>query len=262
MSQFETLSLDIEAGIARLTLTNGAKGNPLGPRLGRDLLEAAIRLDETPDLRVVLFTAEGKNFCVGGDLGVFAGEADLSLAVKRMTADYHGALSKLLRMRAPIVTAVQGACAGAGMTLAALGDIVIAGAGAHFTVAYTAIGFSPDGGSTFILPRLIGLRRFQELALTNRRVTAEEAARIGLVTEVAQDDALAARAEGLAGQIGAGATQAIGAMRRLLVDTFGATLETHLEWEARLLSEQCRTHDVREGVKAALERRPAAFLGR
>jgi 2-(1,2-epoxy-1,2-dihydrophenyl)acetyl-CoA isomerase len=258
---FETLRLEIEDGVGRLVLANGAKGNAIGPVFGRELREAAIILDEARELRVVLFTAEGKNFCVGGDLGVFAGQSDLSRAVKTMTADYHAALSKLLRMDAPIVTAVQGASAGAGVALAVLGDIVVCGAGAHFTMAYTAIGFSPDGASTHILPRLIGLRRFQELVLTNRRVGAEEAARIGLVTEVAENDALAARAESLALSLSQGPTRAFAATRRLLLDTFNTPLETQLEWEARLLSEQCRTKDAAEGVQAAAARRPALFKG-
>jgi 2-(1,2-epoxy-1,2-dihydrophenyl)acetyl-CoA isomerase len=259
---FETLDLSVEDGLARLTLKNGAKGNPLGPTLGRELREAAILLDETRDLRVVLLTAEGKNFCVGGDLGVFAGEADLSRAVKAMTADYHSAISKLLRMNAPIVAAVQGACAGAGVALAALGDLVIGAASSHYTIAYTAIGFSPDGASSFVLPRLIGVRRFQELALTNRRVAAEEAARIGLITEVVADEAALARAEELARSLAAGPTRAFAATRRLLLSTFETSLETQLEWEARLLSEQCRTEDVREGVAAAIARRPPSFQGR
>ena len=260
--RFESLDLTFDEGLARLTLKNGAKGNPLGPVFGRELREAAIMLDERRDLRAVLLTAEGKNFCVGGDLTVFAAEADLASAVKTMTADYHGALAKLLRMDAPIVTAVQGACAGAGVALAALGDLVVGAASSHYTIAYTAIGFSPDGASTFVLPRLIGVRRFQELAFTNRRVAAEEAARIGLITEVADDDALLARAEDLARRLAAGPTRAFAATRRLLLSTFESSLETQLEWEARLLSDQCRGEDVGEGIRAALERRQPAFQGR
>lgn len=259
--EFETISLTIKGGIARLTLTNGKKGNPLGPVLGRELRDAAIILDETPGLRVVRLSAEGNNFCVGGDLNVFNGIDNLSAAVKVMTADYHSALSKLLRMDAPIVTAVQGAVAGAGVALAALGDIVIASANSNYTIAYTAIGFSPDGASTYILPRVIGMRRFQELALTNRRIDANEAAAIGLVTEVCADDALQTRADELTARLAAGPTGAFAATRRLLLSTFSSTLETQLEWEARFLSEQCRTDDVKEGIDAALNRRPAIFKG-
>jgi 2-(1,2-epoxy-1,2-dihydrophenyl)acetyl-CoA isomerase len=259
---FESIRLTIENGIGRLTLTNGAKGNPLGYTLGRELREAAIILDETQGLRVVVLTAEGKNFCVGGDLTVFAAQDDLSSTVKTMTADYHQALSKLLRMDAPIISAMQGACAGAGVALGALADIVLASANSHYTIAYTAIGFSPDGASTFILPRLIGLRRFQELVLTNRRVGAADAAAMGLVTEVVAEEALADRVEALAQQIAAGPTKAFAATRRLLLSTFETSLETQLEWEARFLSEQCRTEDVKEGVAAALGRRKAEFKGR
>lgn len=259
--ELESLSLTIDAGIARLTLTNGAKGNPLGRTLGRELRDAAIAIGDASDVRVVLLTAEGKNFCVGGDLTVFAAEKNLPAAVRAMTADYHAALSMLLRMDPPIVTAVQGAVAGAGVALAALGDIVIGAADANFTVAYTAIGFSPDGASTYLLPRLIGVRRFQELVLTNRRVLAPEAAAIGLITEVADNDALAARAEELAKLIAAGPTRAYAATRQLVLETFSTSPETQLEHEARLLTELCRTEDVREGVSAVLSRRKAAFKG-
>ena len=233
--------------------------------MGRELREAAIILDEARDLRVVIMTAEGQNFCVGGDLNRFAGEDDLSSTVKTMTADYHSALSKLMRMDAPIVTAVQGGQRHAGAGAGALGDLVVALATSHYTIAYTAIGFSPDGASTYVLPRLIGVRRFQELALTNRRIAAEEAARIGLVTEVTEvtaDDSLAARVEALAARLAAGPTRAFAATRRLLLSTFESSLETQLEWEARLLAEQCRIDEVKEGIQAVLRRRLAVFTGR
>ena len=230
--------------------------------MGRELREAAIILDEARDLRVVIMTAEGQNFCVGGDLNRFAGEDDLSSTVKTMTADYHSALSKLMRMDAPIVTAVQGGQRHAGAGAGALGDLVVALATSHYTIAYTAIGFSPDGASTYVLPRLIGVRRFQELALTNRRIAAEEPARIGLVTEVTADDSLAARVEALAARLAAGPTRAFAATRRLLLSTFESSLETQLEWEARLLAEQCRIDEVKEGIQAVLRRRPAVFTGR
>lgn len=208
-----------------------------------------------------MISAEGKNFCVGGDLGHFAQTEDLAASVKRMTALYHAAIAKLMRMKAPIVCAVQGACAGAGVAFAALGDLVIGGQSSHYTVAYTAIGFSPDGASTWVLPRVIGLRRFQELALTNRRIDADEAARIGLLTEVVADDALHARADALATMLAEGATGAIGAVRQLLLGAFDNPLETQLELESRLLADQCRGADVRDGIAAVLERRKARFTG-
>ncbi len=105
----DTLRLTVDGGIARLTLTNSAKGNPLGPAFGGDLLRAACTLEGRADVRAVLFSAEGRNFCVGGDLGYFASQDDLGATLRAMTADYHAALSILFRLRAPIVTAVQGA---------------------------------------------------------------------------------------------------------------------------------------------------------
>lgn len=259
--KLESIHAYIDAGIARVTLANGAKGNPLGDVFGRDLLRIATELEARDDVRAVLLTAEGRNFCVGGDLGHFAGQDDLGSAVRSMTTDYHAGLSIMLRLPAPIVSVVHGASAGAGVALGALGDLVVAGASATFTFAYTAIGFSPDGASTWLLPRLIGLRRFQELTLTNRRIDAEEAQRIGLVTEVVEDQALADRGEALAMQLAAGATGAYAKVRALALSTFSNTLEAQLEAEARLLSAQCRTADVVEGINAVLGKRKPEFSG-
>lgn len=256
------VTLEIADGIGRLKLINGSKGNPLGLDFGVELREAAIRLEGERDLRAVLLTAEGKNFSVGGNLGAFSGVDDLPAYVRTSTADYHSALSRLMRLRTPIISAVQGACAGAGVALATFPDLVIAAADTNFTMAYTAIGFSPDGASTYVLPRLIGLRKFQELIYTNRRIQAQEALAIGMVTEVVEPDKLIERAEALTQQIASGATGAFGATKRLLMDTFGASFETQLEWESRLLSEQCASEDVKEGIAAALERRKADFKGR
>ncbi len=257
-----SVRLEVEDGLATITLARGDKGNALGYAVARDLRDAAIACDEDASLRAVLLKAEGRNFCVGGDLGTFVKADNLPKAVKELTADYHVALSKLARMRPPLVTAVQGAAAGAGMALAALGDIVVAARSSHYTVAYTGIGFSPDGATTYTLPRLIGLRRFQELALTNRRIDAAEALAIGLVTKVVDDEAVQAEALALARRLAQGPTQAFGSLRQLLLGTFGNSLETHMELEARHLSDACRTADVKEGVAAVLAKRAPAFTGR
>ena len=257
----ESVRLEMDGVLARITLVNGAKGNPLGLEFGRELRAIAIDLEGMSDLRAVLWTAEGKNFSVGGNLGAFADVDDLAAYVRESTADYHSALSRLMRLRAPMVSAVQGACAGAGVALAALSDIVIASSDSSFTIAYTAIGFSPDGASTYVLPRLIGLRRFQELVLTNRRVLAEEALAIGLVTQLEEPSRLLESAEAVAARLAEGPTGAYGATKRLLLQTFGSDLECQLEMESRLLSEQCGGTDVREGIAATIGKRRASFGG-
>ncbi|RJF80834.1 enoyl-CoA hydratase [Oleomonas cavernae] len=257
-----SVTLAVDNGLATITLARPDKGNALGYDNARALRDVALACDENPEVRAVLLKADGKNFCVGGDLGTFVKSDNLPLAVKELTIEFHAALSKLARMRAPLVVAVQGAAAGAGVALAALGDIVIAARASHYTIAYTGIGFSPDGGTTYTLPRLIGLRRFQELALTNRRIDAAEAASIGLVTRVVDDEQLPAEAEATARRLAEGPTQAFGAIRQLLLGTFNAGFEGHLEQEARYLSDACRSADVKEGIAAVLARRKPAFQGR
>ncbi|RIJ24625.1 enoyl-CoA hydratase/isomerase family protein [Henriciella barbarensis] len=256
------VDLSIENGLARLTLVNGNKGNPLDHEFGAEIRAAAIRLEGTHGLRAVLLTGEGKNFSVGGDLGAFSGVADLPAYVRESTADYHVALSKLMRLRAPIISAVQGACAGAGVTLACFADFVVATENSSFCLAYTSIGFSPDGASTYVLPRLIGTRKFQELVYTNRRISASEALQIGLVTQLVPSEQLTEQAEKLARQFADGPTGAFAATKRLLFETYSNSFETQLEWESRLLSEQCASEDVIEGISAALSRRPPQFTGR
>jgi 2-(1,2-epoxy-1,2-dihydrophenyl)acetyl-CoA isomerase len=164
-------------------------------------------------------------------------------------------------MRKPLITAINGPAAGAGLSLAILGDIAIAARSAHFTLAYPAIGLSPDGGSTWLLPRLVGLRKAQELALCNRRITAEEAAAMGLITRSVADDALAADVTKTTNALIASATGALGRTRQLLLSSFGATLESQMEEEARAIAESGRSADGREGIAAFLAKRTAHFTG-
>jgi 2-(1,2-epoxy-1,2-dihydrophenyl)acetyl-CoA isomerase len=162
-------------------------------------------------------------------------------------------------MRAPLVVAVNGAAAGAGMSLAVAGDLVLAAASAKFSMAYTAAGLSPDGSSTFFLPRLVGLRRTQELMFTNRRLDADEACAWGLVTRVVPDDALQREARALARQLAEGPTAAYGTVKSLLTSAFDESLETQMEHEARGIAAMAATPDGREGIRAFLEKRAPRF---
>ena len=183
------LRFDLSDHVARITLDR-PDANALDLDLARHLMRAAMRCDQDRDVRCVLLTGTGRFFCAGGDLRAMSAFGDeLPAGLKEMTVYLHAAVSHFVRMRAPLVVAVNGAAAGAGMSLAAVGDLVLAAESATFTMAYTAAGLVPDGGSTWSLPRLIGLRRTQELMLTNRRLTAQEALEWGLVTRVVADAA-------------------------------------------------------------------------
>ena len=254
------LRLERDEGVARLTLDRPDVGNAIDIPMARAFMEAAIALDEDDAVRCILLSGAGRLFCAGGDVAAFSGAGDaLPAFLKEITAYLHSGIARLMRTAKPMVTAVNGPAAGAGLGLALLGDIVLAGASAHFTLAYTGLGLSPDGATTWLLPRLVGLRRAQEMCLTNRRVLAEEAVQIGLVTRIVPDDELAAEATKLAETLAAGATSALGATRRLLLYSDANTPETQMELESRSIAVQARTADGREGVKAFVEKRKPTF---
>ncbi len=258
----KTIRLEIEDGLARITLDRPAAANALDLEMARELSEATLSCDEDPGVRAVLLTATGRIFCAGGDLQAFAGAGDaLPRALKELTGHLHGAISRLARMRAPVVSAVNGTAAGAGLGLACAADLVVAGASTKFTMAYTRVGLVPDGSSTYFLPRLIGMRRTLDLMLTNRVLSAEEALEWGLVTRVVPDDALQSDAEALARGLAAGPTQAFGAVKRLVHESANDTLESQMERESRAIADAARTSDAREGIAAFLEKRKPHFTG-
>lgn len=257
------VALTIEDGLARLTLNRPDAGNALTPDLAKALLDAALTCRNDPTVRAVLMTGTGKNFCVGGDLRTFHGAGDGLYAVMMETTTYlHAACSHLARMDAPLVIAVQGAAAGAGISIALLGDLVYAADSAFFCMAYTAAGLSPDGGSTFLLPRVVGLRRAQELTLTNRRLTAAEAVDWGLATKALPDEEVLAAAEAQAKVLAKGPTRAYGRARRLLIGSFENTYETQMEAESVAISTSGSEPDGQAGIKAFLNKENPTFSGR
>lgn len=180
---------------------------------------AAVRCDEDPSIRAVVLTGAGKMFSAGGDLKFFASYGgDLPKVLKEMTVYCHAAASRFMRMRAPLVTAVNGPAAGMGMSFAISGDLILAAESASFTAA----ALSPDGAMSWLLPRMIGLNRAREMMLTNRRVSSAEALQWGLVNRVVPD------AE-LAGILAAGPTLSFGSVKKLLNEAFTTTLETQME---------------------------------
>lgn len=160
----------------------------------------------------------------------------------------------------PVVTAIQGPAAGAGVRLAARGDVALAEPEAHFTMAYARIGLMPDGGATWLLPRLVCVRRAQELALTNRRVSAEEAAAMGLITRVVAKGTLALEVDALAESLAKSAVLALGRTKRLLLASGDAALEEQLEAESENIAEQGSTAESKTGIVAFVARREPDFV--
>jgi 2-(1,2-epoxy-1,2-dihydrophenyl)acetyl-CoA isomerase len=252
-------SLTVTDGVAELRLDAPQTGNALGPQLSAELREHAQALQGRDDVRAVLLSASGKAFCVGGDIRHFASAADPEAALHAVAGDLHAALLALTQLDAPVVARVQGAAAGAGLSLVCAADVAIASTSASFTSAYTRIGLSPDGGQSWLLPRLIGLRRATDMLLNNPRVDAAEALRIGLVTEVVDDNALDARVHAVVAALADGPTPAFGATKRLLRASSTATFEEQLSAEADTIAGLAASPVGREGVAAFLGKRPPEF---
>jgi len=260
---YETILYEVTDGVARITLNRPEAGHAVNLALAHELLEASIHASEDPDVRAVILDASGTVFGFGGDLKYFDSQsARIGACLKETTAYLHAAISRLHRLNSPVVVAVQGMAAGAGFSLSLIGDIVLAAKSAQFKMAYTAAGLSPDGGSSYFLPRVVGMRRAMELMLTNRTLSAEEALDWGIVTRVVEDDDLADEATKLARKLASGPTRAYGGVKRLLASSFQQSVEAQMEDETRTIAELAQSEDGREGLDAFLNKRKPDFKGR
>ena len=251
-----------DGGLALVTLARPGAGNAMSMELMDALYDAVAAATGEPQTRAILLQGEGRNFCVGGDIRSFGAEEDAGTFMTRLAGRLHQAVALLAAHRAPVVVAAQGASAGAGLSLVAGADLALAACSATFTMAYAGIGLTADGGASWLLPRVIGLRRTQELAFTGRRLNAEEAERYGLITGVVEDHALISQARAVAERIADGPTVAFGHVKALLADQGRATLPQQLDAELDAITAARVTDDAREGVAAFLARRPPRFTGR
>jgi 2-(1,2-epoxy-1,2-dihydrophenyl)acetyl-CoA isomerase len=254
-----SVHVDVRDRIARIKLNRPDAGNALDLELVTALHEAAEGLRGS-DVGAVILSGAGKAFCVGGDLNYMRDADDVGEAVLRLATKFHDGIEALAALDAPVISAVQGAAAGGGMSMAIAADIVLAAASAKFTMAYTAIGFPPDGGSSWTLPRLVGPRKATELLLLNERLEAEAARELGLVTRVVADDALEDEASALARRLADGPTRAHGAVKRLLRESSTRDFAAQMAEEARTIAALAAAPEGREGVAAFLEKRAPRFL--
>ncbi len=248
---------ELASGAARITLAAPDRGNALDQDLAAALLDAVPRA-RTDDARVVVLRGEGRAFCVGGDVGSFAAAENREHMVDDLAETLHRTVSDLYRMDAIVVSAVQGVAAGAGVPLAAAADIVLAAASARFTLAYTRIGLSPDGGSS-LLTASLGLHRALHLALLNPMLTAEQARAAGLVAEVHPDDELDAAVDTVVDQLLAGSRTAQVAAKRLLREVALPWAEGALRRETLSIRACAAGPDGREGVDAFVAKRQPTY---
>lgn len=259
MSDYQTLTFEQRGATARIVLDRPDAANGMNDVMTRELADAAARCD-VPTTKAVVLTGAGRFFCAGGDLKAMAASPlGPGRFVKRIADDLHRAISTFARMDAVLITAVNGVAAGAGFSLAVAGDLVLAADTASFTMAYTRAGLSPDGSSSYYLPRIIGVRRTQELMLTNRTLTAAESLEWGLVTEVVPAGELADRAHALADQMASAARTSSSAVKKLLLASLGSGLEEQMELEGRLIAACADSPDGREGIDAFLGKRAPKF---
>ena len=258
--------LDVTEGVGWITLNRPEAYNALNTDLAKRLLDAVIRCDEDGDVRAVVITGKGPSFCSGGDIrqmmDAVARDGHAGAFLKTLTVNLHETIATMAHMSEPVITAVNGAAAGAGFSLALAGDLVLAADNARFTVAYTAIGLAPDGSSTFTLPRLVGLKRAFELMCTNRSVPADEAEVFSLVNQVFPAAQFIENAREFALNVAKGPTVALGCAKKLLTLSAQNSLETQMEHERRAIAACGRTADFREGADAFFTKRPAKFEGR
>lgn len=260
---FDTIAVSVEDGVAEVVLDRPDAHNTIDLCLAEELLAAAHDLHRRGDVRAVLLRGSGRWFCAGGDLRSFADVGDeVGHHLELLVTSLHGAILRLRGLDAPLVAAVQGSVAGAGFSLACGADLLVAGASTRFVMAYGAVGLTPDGAGSWFLPRLVGLGRALDLALTNRVLSAAEAEAWGIVTRVVPDDDVEAEGRALARSLAAGPTRSFGATRRLLHASLGRSLEEQVQEEQRELSAAADRADGREGIAAFLEKRAPVFEGR
>jgi 2-(1,2-epoxy-1,2-dihydrophenyl)acetyl-CoA isomerase len=248
-----------EGGVMTITLNRPDVLNAFNAAMHAGL-GAALDDARDPEVRAVVVTGAGRGFCVGQDLTEFR-EAAGDIA-DRLRSTYHPNIRAVRALEKPVIAAVNGPAAGAGLSFACACDIRIAADSATFVPAFIGIGLVPDSGGSLFIARLLGRARAFEWMTSNRRLTAAEAHAWGLVSEVVEADTLPARAAELAATYAAAPTRAVGMTKRLFDHAETASLEEQLELEAELQSEATRTEDFREGVNAFLEKRPPRFAGR
>jgi len=254
----------VDQGVATIQLHRPEAGNAIDLALVEDFYEAVFRAAGDPAVRAILLCGAGRSLSTGGDLAMLNQlTADgLPGRLRAMIDVYHLALDRLTRIDAPVVCAVRGAAAGGGLGLLHAADVVVAAEDAKFALGYAALGLPSDGGNTWFLPRLVGLRRAQQLMLLNRVLTGPEALDWGLVTELVPAAEVEARARQLAGQLAAGPTRALGRMKRLLRDSWAADLPGQLAAETEQMAEAGASDDAAEGIAAFMAKRRPTFYGR
>lgn len=262
---YESLLYELRDKVALITFNRPQRMNAMGAALKEDLVEALLRAEADPDVRVIVLTGAGTAFCAGGDVKEMS-EARASGATRsareKIQPSRDASLLSIHEASKPVIAAVNGAAAGAGMNLALAADIRMASTTARFSQAFVKRGLPPDTGATYLLPRIVGLAKACELAWTGDTIDADEALRLGIVARVVPPDELLPASLALANRIAEGPPVAIRLAKQALYQSAGGTLRDALAREAFNLNHCMETEDAAEGLQAFLEKRAPVFVGR
>jgi 2-(1,2-epoxy-1,2-dihydrophenyl)acetyl-CoA isomerase len=261
--EFERVKLDLDGSVAVLTLNHPEVMNAVSSEMLSGLSDALAQVEDSKNgVRCLVMTGQGRGFCAGANLQPPSGASRASSdAGAALETSYHPFLRRLRELPMPFVTAVNGAAAGVGMSFALMGDLVLGARSAYFLQAFRRIGLVPDGGSTWMLPRLVGKARAMELSLLGEKLPAEKALEWGLINRVYDDSQLMEKSLELAHDLASGPTLALGLIRRLYWESNDNSYEEQLNLERQMQRRAGNSADFREGVHAFREKRPAKFNG-
>jgi 2-(1,2-epoxy-1,2-dihydrophenyl)acetyl-CoA isomerase len=259
---FPRVRLELDGPVAVLSLAHPEVLNAISPEMLGGLLDALDAIEDPEHrARCLVVTGEGRGFSAGANLGGEGPSTRADDAGAVLESHYHPVFRRLRDLGMPIVTAVNGVAAGVGMSLALMGDMVLAARSAYFLQAFRRVGLVPDGGVTWLLPRLVGTARARELSLLGEKLPAEQALAWGMINRVYEDEKLLPEARALAAELAAGPTRALAMTRRLYWASPDNSYEQQLDLERSLQREAGRTRDSREGIRAFLAKRKAVFRG-
>jgi 2-(1,2-epoxy-1,2-dihydrophenyl)acetyl-CoA isomerase len=263
--EYTALLFEKSNGVATLTLNRPDKSNAFDDTLIAELIDALKALEKDPDTRAVIITGAGKNFCAGQDLSAILDRYNSPEGISfgaHLRKSYNVIVSRIRSLEKPVIAAINGAAAGAGLGLACACDLRHASESAKFRMAFVGVALAPDSGTSFFLPRLIGLGRAAEMALTNEMLDAPTALQYGLVNRVFAAEELMPRTRAFAADLAQAPTKSIGLTKRAFNFGLSSTLDGALENEAFLQEIAGRTADHLEGVEAFIGKRTPKFVGK
>ncbi len=262
---YKTIKTNYSKNILTISLNRPKHFNAINLKMAKELYKLSVWCEETSDLRCIIFTGEGdKAFCAGGDVHSFYKQKqNISLHLKEVTHFFHGAISRFSRTNLPIIASINGVAAGGGLSFVGFADLVICSLDATFMSAYSKIGFTPDGSTSFFLPRIIGVRRYKEFVITDRILSANDAFDWNLVNFIIPEkNKLKSETKKLAQNVANGPTLAFGKLKAMLINTFNESLEGQMELETRFLSDSSITLDGKLGVEAFVNKTKPKFVGK